>query len=69
MPNSTSKGDRALELYEKGIPSIVIAERLGVRMSNINDLINNAKARREKRNDRARNLDVGNAEGCGNGGR
>jgi predicted transcriptional regulator len=46
LPNP--KGQRALELLEKGIPRPVIAERLGISPANISDLIRNARKQRER---------------------
>lgn len=46
---SAGKGDRALELYEKGIDSHAIAERLGIpSLNTVHQLIHQAKARRER---------------------
>jgi transcriptional regulator len=42
------KGDRALELFEKGLEPPVIAERLGLNRTNISYIIRIAKARRER---------------------
>lgn len=44
----TSRADRALELYEKGIKPIVIQERLGVRPAHLQAMLQQARARREK---------------------
>jgi hypothetical protein len=45
----TSKGDRALELYEKGIKPILIQERLGVRAGHLQAMLQQARARRDKK--------------------
>jgi len=42
------KADRALELYEQGIPRGMIAERLCVSPSNIAGMLQRARQRREK---------------------
>lgn len=45
---ATQKAARALELFEKGLTMVVIAERLGVQPRHVNEIIKRAKARREK---------------------
>ncbi len=45
-----SKGDRALQLYERGLTKSLIAERLGVRPSNVAGMLQRAKQRREVKN-------------------
>lgn len=41
------KGDRALELRDKGLSRAEIAERLGVYPRNVNGMLQRAKQRRE----------------------
>lgn len=43
-----SKGDRALELHEKGIAPVLIAERLGVSPARVSQMLMEARRRREK---------------------
>lgn len=45
---SRNRADRALELYEKGLKPVVIAERLGTRISNVMHMLQSARQRREK---------------------
>lgn len=42
------KGDRALELFEKGLKRGEIAERLGVSPHNVSGMLQRARARRER---------------------
>jgi hypothetical protein len=51
-----SKGDRALELYEKGLDHTVIAERLGLQLSNVRKMIENAKSRRDRNDPKERDM-------------
>jgi hypothetical protein len=50
------KGDRALELFEKGLEPSVIAQRLGGSLDAIHALIKNARARREREAEKLRRL-------------
>lgn len=43
-----NKSNRALELYEKGIEPVAIAERLGIQSSHVAVYVRAAKARRER---------------------
>jgi DNA-binding CsgD family transcriptional regulator len=51
-----SKSERALELFEKGLSSAAIAERLGTTARSVSALILNAKQRREREIERAGRL-------------
>jgi len=42
-----TKADRALELYERGLASAAIAERLGVTPRHIQGMLHRARERRE----------------------
>lgn len=44
----TSRGDRALELLEKGLRPAQIGERLGVKAGHLQAMIQQARARRDK---------------------
>lgn len=46
---SANKADRALELHEKGLPRLVIAERLCVNPKNIAGMMQRARQRRAKK--------------------
>jgi hypothetical protein len=48
MSDRGSKGDRALELREKGLDTQAIAERLGVRPGLVKRMVHAARVRREK---------------------
>lgn len=43
-----AKSDRALALFEKGLTTSQIAERLGVAQNNISAMLRHARKRREK---------------------
>lgn len=45
----TSRADRALELYEGKVPLWIIAERLGVKPGHLQAMLQQARARREKK--------------------
>lgn len=42
------KCDRAFELHERGISNAAIAERLGIKQSDVSDYVKSGKVRREK---------------------
>lgn len=48
MEAGREKGDRALVLHEQGLSRQAIAERLGVKPTNVNGMIQRARQRREK---------------------
>lgn len=48
---ASEKADRALELHDKGLSRNDIAERLGVRPTNVAGMLQRAKQRREKANE------------------
>jgi transcriptional regulator len=50
------KGDRALELFEKGLDTAQIAERLGTNRRVIATMLCHARAKREKELERAGKL-------------
>jgi hypothetical protein len=56
MKQIYSKGDRALELAEKGLDNAAIAERLGSNPRAIASLVIHARARREREIERAGKL-------------
>lgn len=45
---ATQKAARALELFEQGLTTRIIAERLGMTRNHVSHAIKRAKARREK---------------------
>jgi DNA-binding CsgD family transcriptional regulator len=49
IDRTNPKGDRALQLAEQGIAPAAIAERLGIRPSNVYELIKDAKLRRDRK--------------------
>lgn len=49
MRNRGDKGDRALELKEKGLDNSTIAERLGIEPRLVKRMVHAARVRREKR--------------------
>jgi len=48
MSDRGNKGDRALELREKGLDTQAIAERLGVQPRLVKRMVHAARVRREK---------------------
>lgn len=50
---ASEKSDRALELHDKGLSRGDIAERLGVRPTNVAGMLQRAKQRREKAQEQA----------------
>jgi predicted transcriptional regulator len=47
-PEKRAKGDRALELYEKGCSYPIIAERLGISASHVGDMLRLARKRKTR---------------------
>jgi hypothetical protein len=56
MKQLFSKSDRALELFEKGLDTAAIAERLGSNPNSIPDMIHKARLKRERQIERAGRL-------------
>jgi orotate phosphoribosyltransferase-like protein len=50
---ASEKADRALELHDKGLSRGEIAERLGVRPTNVAGMLQRAKQRRERAQEQA----------------
>lgn len=48
LPSKPGKGERALELYERGLTPAQIAERLGSNPRSVSSLILHARQRRER---------------------
>jgi DNA-binding transcriptional regulator LsrR (DeoR family) len=46
--DAAAKADRALALHEKGLTRAQLAERLGVKPRNVNEMLQRAKNRRDK---------------------
>jgi transcriptional regulator len=53
---SFSKSDHALRLFEKGVDTVAIAERLGTTVNSVSALLINARERRAREIERAGKL-------------
>jgi DNA-binding CsgD family transcriptional regulator len=53
IDKTNPKGDRALELFEKGLKPAQIGERLGLGRKNISSLIKDAMKRRKRKQEAA----------------
>jgi DNA-binding CsgD family transcriptional regulator len=53
IDKTNPKGDRALELFEKGLKPAQIGERLGLGRKNISSLIKDAMKRRQRKQEAA----------------